>query len=125
MSYFLQALNLAALGTAKRITASDNGAATDISEFTGLARFLLNSSAPEGAAQTSDVKIQHSADGSTNWMDAGIAFSQVTTAGGASYQSVMASVDGLHKYVRVVNTLGGSSPAITFAVTMIGRKAGG
>ena len=107
----------------KRVQANDNGAAVDVSEFTGPALFQLNASAPEGAAQTLDVKLQHSADGSTGWADAGISFAQVTTAGGASFQSVMANTDKLRKFVRVVGTVGGSTPAITYGVTITGKKA--
>lgn len=120
--YQLTSLAIAALAVSARIQANTNGAAVDLSDYTGNALFVLNASAPEGAAQTLDVKLQTSADGSTGWVDAGISFAQVTTAGGASHQQVMASTDGLKKFVRVVGTVGGSTPAITFGVEIIAKK---
>jgi hypothetical protein len=121
--YQLTSLALTAIAIAARITANTNGAAVDVSDYTGNALFTLNASAPEGAAQTLDVKLQTSADGSTGWVDTGISFAQVTTAGGASFQTVMASTDGFKRYVRAVGTVGGSSPAVTFGITITGKKA--
>jgi hypothetical protein len=121
----LVSLTALTLGVAKRIAATDIGAAVDISDMTGVCRFLLNSSVMEGAAQTSDVKLQHSDTAGGTYTDAGISFAQITTAGGASFQDKLASVDGLKKFVKVVNTLGGTSPAVTFALTVIGKKANG
>lgn len=126
MSYQLTSLSLAVLAVASRITATTTTATgVDISDFTGTALFQLNSSAPEGAAQTSDVKLVHSDTLGGTYTDTGIVFDQVTTAGGASFQTKLRSVDGLKKFVKVVNTLGGSTPAVTFGVTIIGKRANG
>ncbi|MDM5178510.1 hypothetical protein PO883_15030 [Massilia sp. DJPM01] len=113
------------LAASKRVTATDIGAAVDLSDMTGACRFLLNSSALEGAAQTSDVKLQHSDTAGGTYTDTGIAFAQITTAGGASAQDLLRSVDGLKRFVKVVNTLGGASPAVTFGLTVLGKKANG
>lgn len=122
----LVSLAVIALAVAQRITATTTTAtAVDISDFTGNCRFVLNSSAPEGAAQTSDVKLVHSDTAGGTYTDTGISFAQITTAGGVSYQDILRNVDGLKKYVKVVNTLGGTSPAITFAVSIVGKKANG
>jgi hypothetical protein len=120
--YQLTSLTFTPLAASQRVTASTNGGAVDLSLFTGNALFVLNASATEGAGQTADLKIQTSADGATGWVDAGISFAQVTNAG-ASYQKVLATTDGLKKYARVVSTLGGTSPAVTYGVTVIGKTS--
>jgi hypothetical protein len=114
-------LTQAVVAFSKRITATDTSAAIDLSKYTGEVLFTLNSSAPEGAAQTSDVKLTHCDTSGGTYTDSGIAFDQVTTAGGASFQSKLRNVDGLKQFVKVVNTLGGASPAITYGVTITGK----
>lgn len=113
-----------ALRSSASITATDNGPAVNVSEFTGNGYVILNSSATGGPGQTSDVKLQHSDDGTNNWSDADVAFAQVTNAG-ASFQSLYVSLDGLKKFVRVVNTLAGSSPTVTFGVAVVGDQQRG
>ena len=115
------AMNLAA---SARLTATGNGAAVNIQALTGAAILVLNASATEGAGMTLDTKIQHSDDGSTNWTDSGVAFAQVTNAA-ASFQQLTVSADQFKKFVRVVDTLAGSSPAVTRSVSIIGKKAFG
>lgn len=121
--YQLTSLALTAIAAAIRVQANTNGTGVDLSDYTGNALFVLNSSVPEGAAQTLDVKLQHSDVIGSGYVDAGIAFAQVTTAGGASYQTVMASTDGLKKYVRAVGTVAGASVAVTYGVEIIGKKS--
>lgn len=120
--YQLTSLAITALTAAKRITADDTSAAVDLSDYTGNVLLVLNSSVMEGASQTSDVKLTHCDTSGGTYVDAGIAFDQVTTAGGASHQVKMVSTDGLKKFVKVVNDLGGTSPAVTFDVQIIGKK---
>jgi hypothetical protein len=120
--YQLTSLAIQAIAPSVRITANTNGTGVDLSSYTGNALFNLNASAPEGAAQTLDVKLQHSDTVNGTYTDAGIYFDQVTTAGGASLQSKMFSTDGLKKFVRAVGTVGGTSPAVTYGVTITGKK---
>lgn len=103
------------------ISATDTGPAVDVSKFTGNGYIILTSSATGGAGQTSDVKLQHSDDGSTNWADTGVSFAQVTNAA-ASFQPLYVSLDQFKKYVRVVNTLAGSSPTVTASVVVVGDQ---
>lgn len=117
----MKTASIIALRTAASITATENGAAVNIGDFNGNGYLVLNSSATGGAGQTSDVKLQHSDDGTTNWTDAGFAFSQVTNAG-PSVQAQYVSLDGFKKFARVVNTLGGTSPTVTYGVTLVGNK---
>jgi hypothetical protein len=116
-------LTQAVVAPSKRITATDTSAAVDLSKFTGEVLFTLNSSAMEGASQTSDVKLTHCDTSGGTYTDSGITFDQVTTAGGASFQSKLRNVDGLKQFVKVVNTLGGSTPAVTYGVTITGKTA--
>lgn len=122
--YDLVSLAKAALGVAKRITATNTGAAVDVSDFTGNCAFILNSSATEAADNTATVKLTHCDTEGGVYTDTGIAFAAVTNAA-ASHQELLRSVDGLKKYVKVVNTLAGTSPAVTFSVEIIGKKANG
>lgn len=117
----MQKTTAISLAAAAAITATGNGTGVDISGYTGIAKFILDASATGGAGQTLDVKIQHSNDNSS-WADAGIAFAQVTNTS-ASFQSQNVNVDGLRKYIRVVDTLAGSSPTATRSVAMVGQKA--
>lgn len=112
------------LATAARLTATTTSAAVEVSDYTGMAKLVLNASATEAADNTLDVKLQHSRDdGATDpYTDAGVAFAQVTNAG-ASHQTIDFSVDGLKKYVKVVSTLGGTTPAVTRSVELIANKA--
>lgn len=118
----LAGIQLIALAVAVRLAATNTGtAAVDISGFSGEARLILNSSAGEGAGHTSTTKLQHSVDGTNNWEDVpGLAFAQVTNAA-ASFQTLSFNVDMCRKYVRVVDTLGGSSPFFTRTVELLAK----
>ena len=114
--------NIIVLQEAKAITATNTGASVDLSDATGNGYLVLNSSYTGGSDQTANVKIQHSADGTT-WTDSGVAFSQVTNAAN-KYQALYMNVDGFKKYVRVVDTLAGTSPTHTFGVLWVGDGSG-
>lgn len=110
-------LSILALFASARVAASTNGAGVDTANLQGKALVTLNHSAMEGAAQTSDVKLQHSDDNAT-WVDTGYAFPQVTTAGGAKLATLLVDADRFKKFVRVVSTLGGAGAACTYGVTV-------
>lgn len=117
-------LTATVLKPSARISATNTGSAVDISDYTGEVLLVLNSSATEGADHTSNVKLTHCDTEGGVYTDAGVTFTAVTNAA-ASYQAKRISVDGLKKYVKVVNTLAGTSPFVTFGVELIGRKAQG
>ena len=121
----ISSLAVANLMAAKALAATETGVGTDISDFTGNAKIVLNSSAMTGAGATSDVKLQHSDTSGGTYTDTGIAFAQTTLAGGASFQVIERNIDGLKKFVRVVSTLAGTTPTVTQAVSIIGKKANG
>lgn len=113
-----------ALRVAAALTATDNGPAVDVSKFTGNGYAVLNSSPTGAADNTSNVKLQHSDDGATNWTDTGVAFAQVTNAA-TSFQALFVPLDQFKKYVRVVNTLAGTTPTVTASVSMVGDLSQG
>jgi hypothetical protein len=123
----MNALKLKALAVPLRITATTNGPAVDLLPYDGQAMIHLNSGATEGAGMTLDVKIQTSADGSTGWVDfvaapqaAVLAFAQVTSAA-ASSQVIEFNTSDAKRYIRAVQTLAGSSPAVTLGVSLIAK----
>jgi hypothetical protein len=65
-----------------------------------------------------NLKIQHSADGTTNWTDSGLAF-DVTGTGGMVYFNV----DGLQKFVRAVLTPASEPAGTIVSATIVGDKA--
>lgn len=110
------------LAAAERLSATTTSPAVDLSDYTGLAALVLNSSATEAADNTMDVKLTHCDTSGGSYVDAGIAFTQVTNAA-ASFQTKTFSVDGLKRYVKVVSTLGGTTPKCTRSVSLVGNKA--
>lgn len=118
--YQLTSLLILALAAAQRITASTPSAGVDISNVAGNAYLVLNASATEGAGQTADFKLQHSDTQGGTYTDTGVTFTQVTSAG-PSLQKQMVNTDGFKKFVRVVPTLAGTTPAVTYALSVIGK----
>lgn len=116
-------LTITALRVPATVTATDTGAGVKKPPVTGDGYVVLNSSAMPGADNTSNVKIQHSNDnGATDpWTDTGVTFAQVTNAGPV-LQSEFISLDQFKLYVRAVNTIAGTTPSVTYDVTLIGRK---
>lgn len=111
-----------ALAPVSAPTATATSAAVDVSDYTGNAKLVLDAAVPD-TGQTLDVKLQHSDVSGSGYADAGFAFAQVTKAGGASYQVLDISVDGLKKYVKVVSTIAGAATALPHQVTLVGNKA--
>ena len=101
----IQRFTAIALAAASRVTATGNGAAVDVSRFTGLSKLVLDASATEAADNTADVKLQHSADGATDWADLDLAVFEQVDNSGASLQELHLNADSLKKFVRVVDTM--------------------
>ena len=103
-------------------TATVNGSAVDILDYEGHAAAILQSAAGTGTTPTLDVKLQDSADGSTDWQDvSGAAFTQVTDAAAAA-EVIKFNASDVRRYVRAVATIGGSTPSFTCAVSFVGKK---
>lgn len=112
---------IAVLKPSARITASNTGAAIDIADFHGQAKLVLNSSVTEAADNTSTVKLTHCDTSGGAYTDAGVQFAAVTNAANG-FQVIDLNVDRLKKFVKVVNTLAGTTPAVTAGVELIGQK---
>lgn len=114
-------LTAIALLAAAAPTGSATGSAIDVSDFAGNCQLILDCGAP-AAAETLDVKLQHSDTSGGTYTDTGDAFTQVTNAGGASYQVLNVSADKFKKFVKVVSTKVGAT-ALARGVYLVGNKA--
>lgn len=114
-------IKVLSLAVAARLTATGNGTAVDVKDLSGEARLVLNASATGGADHTYNAKIQDSADGSTGWTDTGVAFAQVTNAA-ASHQVIGLNVDRFRRYIRVVDTLAGTTPNVNRAIELVAKS---
>lgn len=93
-------------------TATGNGTLeVNVAEYTQGA-FYLKVSAASGTSPTLDVKIQEYDDLSASWFDTGTAFTQAT--GTTTERKTITSLLGSR--VRIVYTIGGTSPSFTFTV---------
>lgn len=116
-----QALQLATLIAPAAVTTTANQTGVDISTYVGEVAVILTSAAGTGTTPTLDVKLQESdAVGGTYTDISGAAFTQVTTA--ASVQKINVQVDGLKQFVRVVDTVSGTTPSFTRGVALVGLK---
>tara|TARA_R110002012_G_scaffold50123_7_gene129801 strand:- start:7079 stop:7792 length:714 start_codon:yes stop_codon:yes gene_type:complete len=106
-------INGAFTATAVQGSAQDNTTSTS----NGLGAFLIATSV-SGTSPTADVKIQHSADNST-WVDL-VTFTQVTAAS-SEIKEVEAGTT-INRYLRVFNTIGGSSTPTVNAIVGISRN---
>lgn len=119
---YMKGLEVIKITAPGRITADGNGAAVDVGRLHGKALLVIQASATEESDDTFTGKLQTSADGSTNWTDvAGASATSVTNAA-ASHQTKEIDADGLAQYVRWVDDVGGTTPAVTRAVVIVGHR---
>lgn len=99
------------------ITASGNGAAVNVGDYHGLCLLHMNGI---GTAGTTTVSLQHSDDGSTNWVDVpNTTFAQIGTA--AKADAILFNADRFKKFVRVKDVSASSGSAIR-SVVLVGNK---
>ncbi|HKY46142.1 MAG TPA: hypothetical protein VJM50_23830 [Pyrinomonadaceae bacterium] len=110
---------IVALATPEAVTATSNEGAVLVNKYSGEARLTLSSSGG-GASTTMDVKIQHSDDGSTGWTDSGVAFQRVENT--AYTQSIGVNVDRFKKYIRVAQTVAGTTPSFVRSVLLVAKE---
>ncbi len=105
-------------------SASANGSSFDLqgsNDAEGEAIVILDSEAGSGASPTLDVKLQESANDS-DWSDiSGATFTQVTD-GGAGFEKISINTNDTERYLRAVATLGGTTPAFVFGVSLVYSK---
>lgn len=121
--------NIAANSTAYTLlanatrTSTTTGSGIDIQAARGSLAVILASTAMS-SGDTNDVKLQDSADNSTDWTDIpGASFTQITAAA-ASVQKIAVQADVVRRYIRAVSTYGGDgTPSSTFSVVALGWTA--
>lgn len=115
-----EVFTLAAMHPTAARTATGNGTAVDMLAFDGDIVLVLDSAAGTGTSPTLDVTVQASAtSGGTFTAIAGAVFTQV--AGTASQQRIVVSKDDNQRWMRIVHTIGGSTPSFTFSVNALGQ----
>ena len=103
------------------VTSTATSAAIDLKEYDGDVSLILTSAAGTGSSPTLDVKVQDSdASGGTYGDLTGAAFTQVTDS--ASMQVITFSKDEAKRYIKIVQTVGGSTPSFTFSINGLALK---
>ena len=96
-------------------------AAVDLLEYDGDVVLILDSAAGGGSSPTLDIKITNSDTSGGTYTDlSGATFTQVT--GSASMQTLAINKDECKRFIKIVQTIGGSSPTFTFSINLIGVK---
>ena len=103
------------------VTSTATSAAIDLKEYDGDVSLILTSAVGTGSSPTLDVKVQDSdASGGTYGDLTGAAFTQVTDS--ASMQVITFSKDEAKRYIKIVQTVGGSTPSFTFSINGLALK---
>ena len=103
------------------VTSTATSSAIDLLEYDGDVLLVLDCAAGTGTSPTLDVKITNSDASNGTYTDlSGAAFTQVVDA--ASMQTLVINKDSAERYIKIVQTITGSSPSFTFSVNLIGVK---
>lgn len=103
------------------VTSTATSAAIDLKEYDGDVSLILSCAAGTGSSPTLDVKVQDSdASGGTYGDLSGAAFTQVTDS--ASVQVITFVKDEAKRYIKIVQTVGGSTPSFTFSINAVALK---
>ena len=103
------------------VTSTATSSAIDLLEYDGDVLLVLDCAAGTGTSPTLDVKITNSDASSGTYTDlSGATFTQVVDA--ASMQTLVINKDSAERYIKIVQTITGSSPSFTFSINLIGVK---
>ena len=103
------------------VTSTATSSAIDLLEYDGDVLLVLDCAAGTGTSPTLDVKITNSDASSGTYTDlSGATFTQVTDS--ASMQTLVINKDSAERYIKLVQTITGSSPSFTFSINLIGVK---
>ena len=103
------------------VTSTATSSAIDLLEYDGDVLLVLDCAAGTGTSPTLDVKITNSYASSGTYTDlSGATFTQVTDS--ASMQTLVINKDSAERYIKIVQTITGSSPSFTFSINLIGVK---
>jgi len=117
----LEKLEISAAVASASVTATATSSAIDLKEFDGDVLLVLNCAAGTGSSPTLDIKVQDSDETGGTYGDlSGAAFTQVTDA--ASLQTLEVNKDECKRFIKVVQTVGGSSPVFVYGISLIGAK---
>lgn len=103
------------------LTETTTGDAVDLAAFHGLVDIILTSSETGASGQTAVVTIEHSDKSDTGFTSAGVTFATVDHTE-ASTQTAMVNIDQVKQYVRAKVTLAGTTPTVTCAVLVSGKR---
>ena len=117
----LEKLDVTAAVASASVTATATSSAIDLKEFDGDVILVLNCAAGTGSSPTLDIKVQDSDETGGTYGDlSGAAFTQVTTS--ASLQTLEVNKDECKRFIKIVQTVGGSSPVFVYGISLIGAK---
>ena len=103
------------------VTSTATSSAIDLLEYDGDVLLVLDCAAGTGTSPTLDVKITNSDASSGTYTDlSGATFTQVTDS--ASMQTLVINKDSAERYIKIVQTITGSSPSFTFSINLVGVK---
>ena len=117
----LEKLDITAAVASASVTATATSSAIDLKEFDGDVLLVLNCAAGTGSSPTLDIKVQDSDETGGTYGDlSGAAFTQVTTS--ASLQTLEVNKDECKRFIKLVQTVGGSSPVFVYGISLVGAK---
>ena len=117
----LEKLDITAAVASASVTATATSSAIDLKEFDGDVLLVLNCAAGTGSSPTLDIKVQDSDETGGTYGDlSGAAFTQVTDA--ASLQTLEVNKDECKRFIKLVQTVGGSSPVFVYGISLVGAK---
>ena len=117
----LEKLEISAAVASASVSATATSSAIDLKDFDGDVLLVLNCAAGTGSSPTLDVKVQDSDETGGTYGDlSGATFTQVTTS--ASLQTLEVNKDECKRFIKVVQTVGGSSPVFVYGISLIGAK---
>ena len=117
----LEKLDITAAVASASVTATATSGAIDLKEFDGDVLLVLNCAAGTGSSPTLDIKVQDSDESGGTYGDlSGATFTQVTDA--ASVQTLEVNKDECKRFIKIVQTVGGSSPVFVYGISLVGAK---
>ena len=117
----LEKLEISAAVASASVSATATSSAIDLKDFDGDVLLVLNCAAGTGSSPTLDVKVQDSDETGGTYGDlSGAAFTQVTTS--ASLQTLEVNKDECKRFIKLVQTVGGSSPVFVYGVSLVALK---
>ena len=117
----LEKLTVVAGVATAAVTSTATSSSIDLLEYDGDVMLILDSAAGGGSSPTLDIKLTESDETGGTFTDlSGATFTQVVDA--ASMQTLAINKDSSKRFIKIVQTIGGSSPTFTFSINLIGLK---